>query len=85
MQMLTYLSVEIVGLAFTCAKFEKRIYRAEAYDGCYQQNNAEHYQDNAKRACDDPANIKIDKQNSDDGTDEAVNIGHITFHKKTSI
>lgn len=84
MQMLAYLSVEIVGLAFTCAKFEKRIYRAEAKNGCDQQDHAEHYQDNAKRACDDPTNIEIDKQNSDDGTDEAVNIGHIAFHIKIS-
>ena len=57
MQMLAYLSVEIVNLAFTCAKFEKCIYRAEAKDGCDQQDHAEYYQDNAKRACDQPTNI----------------------------
>ncbi len=71
-------------LAFEGADFEEFVERAEANDGCDQQDHAEHYQDNAKRACDDPTNIEIDKQNSDDGTDEAVNIGHIAFHIKIS-
>jgi len=71
-------------LAFEGADFEECVERAEANDGCYQEDRTQHYQDNTKNTCDESTKIKISNQSSEDGTDDAVEIGNIVFHRKIS-